>query len=39
MLDEIKLPFIKQGINNIISVEMKPVFCLTILKVTAYPMF
>ena len=36
MFDEIKLPFIKENINNIISVEMKPVFCLIILQVTAY---
>jgi hypothetical protein len=38
MFDEIKLSFTEQGINNIISVEMKIVFCLIILQVTAYPM-
>jgi hypothetical protein len=35
MLEKIKLSIIKQGINNIISVEIKPVFRLTILQVTA----
>jgi hypothetical protein len=38
MLGENKLSFIKHGINNIISVEMKAVFCLIILQVTACPM-
>jgi hypothetical protein len=38
MLDEIKLSFNEQGKNNITSVELKSVFYVIILQVTAYPM-